>query len=87
MDEQIGVLSLGVFLGYMAWYFATLVKSNWMTSFASVAGVLFGGVVLTFLGGAGSDSRWWYPIGLVVGWIIYAVLRKLFGEGVPTLSD
>ena len=87
MSEQVGLIALGVFMGYMAWYFATRVKENWMTSFAAVAGVLFGGVVLTFLGGASSDNRWWYPIGLVIGWLIYAIARKLVGEGWPTISD
>ncbi|MCI0345986.1 MAG: hypothetical protein L0221_11175 [Chloroflexi bacterium] len=87
MQEEIGTLALGVFLGYMAWFFATRVTTNWMTSFSSVVGVLFGGVVLTFLGGAGSDGLTFYPIGLVVGWIIYALLKKFGGPGWPTVND
>jgi phosphotransferase system glucose/maltose/N-acetylglucosamine-specific IIC component len=86
MIEALGILALGVFLGYMAWYFATRVTDSWMDSFAAVAGVLFGGVVLAFLGGTSSDSRWWYPIGLVIGWVIYVVLRVAAGKGVPALT-
>lgn len=86
MVEAIGTAALGVFLGYMAWYFATRVTESWMDSFAAVAGVLFGGVVLAFLGGTTSENRWWYPIGLVIGWLIYIILRARFGGGVPTIT-
>ena len=84
--DVIGNLALGIFLGYMAWYFVTRVSDKPIDSFAAVAGVLFGGVVLAFLGGTTSDSRWWYPVGLVVGWIIYVVLRYAAGQGIPTLT-
>lgn len=83
----IGTLSLGVFLGYMAWYFATRVTDKWIDSFAAVAGILFGGVVLAFIGGAAEQTRWFYPIGLVIGWLIYFALRWLMGKGIPTLHD
>ena len=86
MTDEVGTLVLGLFLGYMAWYFAVRVKDNWMTSFASVAGVLFGGVVLAFMGGVSSDDRWWYPIGLVIGGLLFAVARRLNGEPWPTIA-
>jgi hypothetical protein len=87
MLEAIGTAALGFFLGYMAWYFATRVTDSWMDAFAAVAGVLFGGVVLAFLGGTSADSRWWYPIGLVAGWVVYVILRKLNGGGYPTVTS
>jgi hypothetical protein len=86
MIVEIGTTALGVFLGYMAWYFATRVTDSWMDSFAAVAGVLFGGVVLAFLGGTSADTRWWYPIGLVIGWVIYVLLRYFNGGGIPTIT-
>ena len=86
MLEGIGITALGVFLGYMAWYFATRVTESWMDSFAAVAGVLFGGVVLAFIGGTSADSRWWYPIGLVIGCIVYVAFKYFGGGGLPTIT-
>jgi len=86
VQEEIGAFALGVFLGYMAWYFATRVTTNWMTSFSAVVGILFGGVVLGFLG-SGFEAQWSYPLGLVLGWLIYALLKKYGGPGWPTVND
>lgn len=83
--DVIGSLALGIFMGYLAWYFVTRFTQYNFDALASVIGVLAGGAVVQFLGATG-DARWWYPIGLVAGWLIYSIARTLTGEGWPTLT-
>lgn len=83
--EALGITALGVFLGYMTWYFVTRVTDKPIDSFAAVSAVLFGGVVLSFIGGATTESRWWYPIGLVLEWLIYVGLRWSTKKEIPTV--
>lgn len=83
--ENVGTVCLGVFLGYMAWYFVTRVAEKPIDSFAAVAGVLFGGVVLTFMGGATADARTWYPIGLLIGAVLYGIAYWIKHKEPPAL--
>ena len=84
--DVVGSLALGVFVGYLAWYFVTRFTQFNFDALASVIGVLVGGAVVQFLGATG-DARWAYPIGLVAGWLIYSVARMLTGSGWPTLTS
>ena len=75
--EAVGVFCLGLFLGYVCWYFVVRLGKEKVTAdtFASVAGVVAGGVVLKLLDkylSSGQDA-WWYPIGLVAGFVAYLI--------------
>ena len=79
LSEGLGNLSLGVFLGYMAWYFLSRNASKSIDGLASVAGVIFGAATLQVLS-ADAGLHWLYPVGLVIGWILWIVVRKVGGE-------
>ena len=73
----LGAALLGVFVGYMVWYFIVRFAKDKYTSdgLVAVLGVVAGGVVIEFMkGGAlSSRDRWWYPVGLVIGWLVFVV--------------
>lgn len=76
-----GAASLGVFIGYLAWYFIVRFGGERFTTdgLTAVVGVLVGGAVIDFLKTTGAATRdwWWYPIGLVIGWGVFIVFRFL----------
>jgi hypothetical protein len=76
--EGFANLILGIFLGYMAWYFIARNASKSLDGLAAVAGVIFGALAIQFL--SPGDNRWLYPIGLAVGWITWITIRVLGGE-------
>ena len=81
LAESLGNLALGVFLGYMAWYFIARNASKALDGLASVAGVVFGAAVLGLLS-PDAGLRWLYPLGLVVGWAVWVVMRLRLGDDV-----
>jgi hypothetical protein len=72
-----GSLSLGFFIAYLVWYFVTRFPAGQFTAagLTSVVAVVAGGVVEVFLdvggGSVSAPSHWWYPIGLIVGFVVY----------------
>ena len=85
MIEPLGIGCLGLFLGYLCWYFVVRIpigKAS-IETFASVVAVLTGGLVIKFL-----DAHlerpvdvWLYPIGLVAGMALYIGLSFATGKG------
>jgi hypothetical protein len=98
---SIGSLALGIFMGYLAWYFIKRLDSYTTGGLTAVVGILVGGVVVTFLdwtppaaatGASGPTPagdlihRWWYPIGLVVGFLIWYVAEWIRIKSPPSLN-
>ncbi len=83
----IGSWSLGFVVGYMAWYFIVRTTDFTAGSFASVVLVVAGGAGVAFVGRDATDPtvRWWYPIGLLVSLVVYALLRASLG-GAPFIE-
>ncbi|MEY2467537.1 MAG: hypothetical protein QOF21_235 [Actinomycetota bacterium] len=79
--QAAGVFCLGLFLGYLCWYFVVRIGKGKVTAdtFASVAGVIAGGVVISLLKDFLSTKAdaWWYPIGLVAGFGVYVVFSAV----------
>jgi hypothetical protein len=76
----IGAALLGVFIGYMAWYFIVRFASDKYTSdgLVAVAGVVAGGAVIQFMkGNVGARDWWWYPVGLVIGWVLFVLFHLI----------
>lgn len=74
----IGAGSLGFFVGYMIWYFVVRFAKDKYTSdgLVAVVGVFAGGIVVQFLEkGSTPTQRWWYPIGLVIGWAVFSLFQ------------
>ena len=67
----IGVIALGIFVGWITRYFLRRQKSFPLMAMSTLLGIVLGGVVLNlFTGPAFDDLFWFYPIGLVIGFII-----------------
>jgi hypothetical protein len=83
-----GAFCLGIFVAYMVWYFVVRLQAAAYTvkTLSAVLALIAGGVVIRFLESdqVGKGARWWYPIGLVAGLVLFAIAR-LTGWG-PTRS-
>lgn len=79
--SAIGAFLLGIFIAYLVWYFVVRFAEGGYTAMAltSIISVVAGGGVVAFLDadGPADQNRWWYPIGLFVGWLIFAIGRTL----------
>lgn len=84
--QAVGVFCLGLFIGYLCWYFVVRIGKGQVTAdtFAAVVGVLAGGVVITLLKDflSSKPDAWWYPIGLVSGFVLY-VAASYFNKRTP----
>lgn len=86
--QAVGVFCLGLFIGYLCWYFVVRIGKGQVTAdtFAAVVGVIAGGVVITLLKDflSAKPDAWWYPIGLVSGFLLYVIasfVNKKTGGG------
>jgi multisubunit Na+/H+ antiporter MnhE subunit len=86
--QAVGVFCLGLFIGYLSWYFVVRIGKGQVTAdtFAAVVGVIAGGVVIGLLKDflTAKPDAWWYPIGLVAGFALYVVasaINKVTGGG------
>ncbi len=105
MLPSIGSLALGIFMGFMAWYFIKRLKEYTTDGLIAVVGVLLGGVIVTFLdwtptvatGTAGGTAtaaagagdvlhRWWYPVGLLVGFVAWYIAEWVRTGKAPSLA-
>jgi len=73
-----GALALGIFIAYLTWYFVTRFTEFNVAGLSSVAAVVAGGVVVMFLdagaaAGQVQSHRWFYPIGLVIGFFVFVI--------------
>lgn len=79
--SAVGAFLLGMFIAYLVWYFVVRFSANGYTAMAltSVVSVVAGGAIVAFLDAdtAAAKDRWWYPIGLFVGWLVFAIGRTL----------
>jgi len=73
-----GTLCVGIVVMYFVKLYHSRMKEFDIKTLGSVLGMLFGGVVLSFIN-RDSASYWYYPIGLLVGLIIYIVLALTLG--------
>jgi hypothetical protein len=77
MVNAIGACCLGTVIGWLVRYFVGRFHSFTPKALASVVSVLLGGAVIGFL--ESDRSIWWfYPIGLLAGFLLYTLLALLF---------
>ncbi len=71
----VGIFCLGLFVGYLAWYFITRLRSYGVAALAGIVAVVGSSVIITFIQAdpLGQSIRWWYPIGLVAGWGLFTL--------------
>jgi hypothetical protein len=80
--RRTGTTCLGIFIGYLAMYFVRRFTTFSPQVFGSLLSVVVGGAVLKFLG-ADRDAWWFYPIGLLIGLVLYFGLFYLNARGYP----
>lgn len=71
----LGSLALGIFIGYLTWFFVVRLGSYNVNVLAALLAVILGGVVIEFLKflkveGAGFSQ---YAVGLLLGFLIYGL--------------
>ena len=72
-----GAGCLGTVIGWLVRFFVGRFQSFTPKALASVVSVLMGGAVIGFL--ESDRSVWWfYPIGLLAGFVLYTALALLF---------
>jgi uncharacterized membrane protein YfcA len=69
----LGSLSLGVVVGLLVRYFIRRFKTFGPAALGSVISIIVGGAVIKFLE-ADTTVFWFYPIGLLAGFLIYFAL-------------
>lgn len=83
----VGACTLGIFISFLVWYFVVRFKPDQFTPVAltSVVAVLVGGAVNAFIAETAEINKqaaWWYPIGLLIGWIIFTIARTYEDGGI-----
>ena len=76
----IGATCLGIVIGWLVRYFLKRFKNYTPQILGSLISILFGGAILFFLE-KGKDAIWFYPIGLLIGFIVYSMVAYLVKRG------
>jgi hypothetical protein len=73
-----GAFCLGFFVGYLAWYFVVRLRSYGPGPLMGIIAAVAGTVVMAFIQAdeVGRGARWWYPIGLMAGWVLFSVAHR-----------
>jgi len=74
----VGALFLGIFVGWLTRYFLFRLRSFTIQGLSGVVAVVSGAGVLRLLG-THTEAVWLYPVGLVVGAVVYSVGACLGG--------
>jgi hypothetical protein len=81
--EAVGVFALGVVIAYLAFFFVVRLKSHTLAGLGALVGILVGGAAAKFLTDnlttGDASNLAWYPIGLVVGGVVFGLLA--FAKG------
>lgn len=83
--SAIGATALGIVVGWLVRYFIRRFESFTPKALGSVVSIIAGGAIISFL--KTDMSVWWfYPIGLLIGFIVYTIIAikagGLHDEGV-----
>jgi hypothetical protein len=74
----LGACSLGIVIGWLVRYFIRRFTTFNPQVLSTLVSILVGGVVIRFLDG--DKTAWWfYPIGLLIGFIVYSVIAYMVG--------
>ena len=76
----IGVTCLGIVVGWMVRYFIRRFTKFGPGALSSVLSIILGGAVLKFLS-VDNVTIWFYPIGLLVGFVAYQVIVMMLIKG------
>jgi glycopeptide antibiotics resistance protein len=69
----IGTTCLGIVIGWLVRYFIRRFKKFSPSILSSVITIILGGAALKFLS-VDKSTLWFYPIGLLIGFVVYQVI-------------
>ena len=72
----IGATSLGIVIGWLVRYFIRRFDKFTPAVFGSLISILLGSAVMKFLS-ADKTIWWFYPIGLLIGFIVYQIIAMV----------
>lgn len=76
--NSIGAISLGVVVGWLTRFVLRRIKAFTTKTLTAILSVIIGGSAIAFL--RADPSVWWfYPIGLLLGFILYSLVAVLAG--------
>jgi glycopeptide antibiotics resistance protein len=77
----IGSTCLGIVVGWLVRYFLFRFDKFNAQILGSTISLLVGGVVIGFFNWVDPDKTvvWFYPIGVLIGFVIYTVTARMFG--------
>lgn len=76
----IGATALGIVIGWLVRYFIRRFDKFGPPVFGSVISIILGGAAIKFL--EADRSVWWfYPIGLLLGFVIYQIIATVHTSG------
>ena len=75
IGPTLGAACLGIVLGWLVRYFLDRIEKLNMKMFASLVSVLCGGVVFKMFPDPFGYAGWFYPMGLLVGILLYPLLK------------
>lgn len=85
-ETELGVTCVGIFVGYLCMFFVARFKNHSVKQFVAIIVALFSGTVMSFLVANIGDNDeysttiWRYPIGLVIGLILWMLAKR---SGLP----
>ena|ERR1700733_3611169 len=83
----IGTLSLGIVMGWLVRYFIRRFKDFTPQALGTVVSIMLGGAVLKLIS-TDATILFFYPIGLLIGFVVYTLLAMLVGDkGVANWAD
>jgi phosphotransferase system glucose/maltose/N-acetylglucosamine-specific IIC component len=78
MLPALGACSLGVVIGWLVRYFIRRFATFDAQVLRTLISILVGALVIRFLDG--DKTAWWfYPVGLLIGFIVYSVIAYMLG--------
>ena len=85
-----GLACLGAVICFISMFFIVRLKTHTVSALGAVLGVVLGGAVGKFLTANThqQDAIWWYPIGMVIGLVLWIAVRFLgaLAVGMPGLG-
>ena len=80
----IGATCLGVVIGWLTRYFIQRFNRFTPMHLSSVVSIILGSAVMAFLG-ADKSVWWFYPIGLLLGFVLYSAIAVRAGAPPPKI--
>lgn len=75
----VGTFILGFSIGYLIRFFLIRISVFRIVDLTAIIAVVMGGAIASFVMSdeVGQAVRWWYPMGLLLGWTVHVLIGRL----------